>query len=154
MTSAAAAIGLHALSATLWIGGMFFAYQVLRPVAAGQLDPPQRLRLWSGVFARFFPWVWLFVIVLPASGYWLAFGVFGGLGGLGLHVHVMQALGWLMIGLFLHLYFAPFRRLKESVITEDWPEAGRQLNQIRRIVGMNLGLGLVVVAVAAGGRYL
>lgn len=54
----------------------------------------------------------------------------------------------------MHLYFAPFRRLKEAVITENWPQAGKQLNQIRRIVGINLLLGLVTSAVAAGGRYL
>jgi uncharacterized membrane protein len=154
MTSAALAIALHTLSAAVWVGGMFLAYQVLRPVAAAQLDPPQRLRLWSGVFSRFFPWVWLFILVLPVSGYWMVFSLFGGMSRAGLHIHIMQGLGWLMILLYLHLYFAPFRRLKDAVITENWPEAGNQLNQIRRIVGINLSLGLIVTAVAAGGRYL
>ncbi|MCO6414402.1 MAG: CopD family protein [Thiogranum sp.] len=154
MTLSAAAVSLHVLSAVLWVGGMFFAHQVLRPVAAQQFEPPQRLRLWSGVFTRFFPWVWLFAALLPLSGYWMVFKVFGGMATIGLHVHIMQALGWLMILLFMHLYFAPFRRLKEAVITENWPQAGKQLNQIRRIVGINLLLGLVTSAVAAGGRYL
>ena len=72
----------------------------------------------------------------------------------GLHVHIMQGLGWLMVLLYMHLYFAPFRRLKEAVITEQWPEAAKQLNQIRTIVGINLSLGLIVIAVAAGGRYM
>ncbi len=154
MTTAAVAIGLHACSAALWVGGMFFAHQVLRPVAVGQFNPPQRLLLWSAVLSRFFPWVWVFVILLPASGYWMLFQLFGGMGSAGLHIHIMQGLGWLMILLYLHLYFAPFRRLKEAVITENWPEAGKKLNQIRRIVGINLSLGIVVIAVAAGGRYL
>jgi len=154
VTSAALALVLHAVSAAVWVGGMFFAYQVLRPVAAAQLDPPQRLRLWSGVFARFFPWVWLFVIALPLSGYWLVWRVFGGLAGVAWHVHAMQGLGWLMILLYLHLYFAPFRRLKDAVVTENWPEAGKQLNQIRTIVGINLSLGLIVIAIAVAGRYL
>lgn len=154
MASAALAITLHALSAAVWVGGMFFAYQVLRPVAGAQLEPPQRLRLWTGVFSRFFPWVWLFIITLPVSGYWMLFSLFGGMGGAGLHIHIMQGLGWLMILLYLHLYFAPFRRLKDAVITDNWPEAGKQLNQIRRFVGINLSLGLIVIAVAAGGRYL
>ena len=154
MTSAALALTLHALSAAVWVGGMFFAYQVLRPVAATQLEPPQRLRLWSGVFSRFFPWVWLFILVLPITGYWMLFSLFGGMSSARWHVHAMQGLGWLMILLYLHLYFAPFRRLKEAVITENWPAAGNQLNQIRRIVGINLSLGLIVIAIAAGGRYL
>ena len=54
----------------------------------------------------------------------------------------------------MHLYFSPFRRLKEAVITEQWPEAGKRLNQIRQIVGINLLLGIVVIVVAAGGRFL
>lgn len=146
------ALALHVLSAALWVGGMFFAHQVLRPVAAAQLEPPARLRLWAGVFARFFPWVWLFVLLLPLTGYWLIFRLFGGMGAVGLSVHLMQGLGWVMILLYMHLFFAPFRRLKEAVVTEQWPEAGKQLNRIRRIVGVNLLLGLTVIAVATGGR--
>jgi len=154
MFLASIAIALHLLSAVLWVGGMFFAYQILRPVAAQQLEPPQRLQLWAQVFKRFFPWVWVSIVVLPLSGYWMIFRLFGGMSGIGLHIHVMQVLGWLMILLFLHLNFVPFRRLKEAVVTEQWPEAGKQLIQIRLIVGINLVLGLIVTAAAAGGRYL
>jgi uncharacterized membrane protein len=148
------AVTLHILSAVIWVGGMFFAYQVLRPVAAVQLDPAQRLPLWVDVFKRFFPWVWAAVLLLLVTGYWMIFSVFGGMKSVGLYVHIMQGLGWLMILLYMHLYFAPFRRLKEAVITENWTEAGRRLNQIRQIVGINLILGLIVIAVATGGRYL
>jgi uncharacterized membrane protein len=133
---------------------MFFAHQVLRPVAVQQLEPPQRLKLWTLVFKRFFPWVWVCIVLLPLSGYWMVYRLFGGMSDVGLHIHIMQALGWLMMMLFLHLYFVPFRRLKDAVITEQWPEAGRQLNQIRLIVGVNLSLGLIVIAIATGGRYL
>ncbi len=148
------AISLHILSAVLWVGGMFFAHQVLRPVAVQQFEPPQRLKLWVHVFRRFFPWVWLFVILLPGTGYWIVFRLYGGLDAAGIHIHIMQGLGWLMILLYMHLYFVPFRRLKEAVITEQWPEAGKHLNQIRQIVGVNLLLGIVVIAVAAGGRFI
>lgn len=154
MTLHSIAISLHILSAVLWVGGMFFAHQVLRPVAVQQFEPPQRLKLWDQVFRRFFPWVWLFVILLPATGYWMIFRLYGGMEGAGIHIHIMQGLGWLMILLYMHLYFAPFRRLKEAVITEQWPEAGKRLNQIRQIVGINLLLGIVVIAVAAGGRFI
>lgn len=154
MTLASLAVALHVLSAVLWVGGMFFAHQVLRPVAVQQFEPPQRLQLWAQVFRRFFPWVWVCIILLPLSGYWMAYRLFGGMSGIGLHIHIMQALGWLMILLFLHLYFSPFRRLKEAVITEQWQEAGKRLSQIRFIVGINLSLGLIVIAVAAAGRYL
>jgi uncharacterized membrane protein len=154
MTSNSIAITLHVLSAVLWVGGMFFAHQVLRPVAAAQLEPPARLTLWVGVFTRFFPWVWLFVLLLPVTGYWMIFRLFGGMSGVGMYVHIMQALGWLMILIYMHLFFAPFRRLKEAVVTAQWPEAGKQLSRIRHIVGVNLALGLIVIAVASGGRLV
>ena len=148
------AISLHLFAAVVWVGGMFFAHQVLRPVAVQQLEPPQRLPLWVGVFNRFFPWVWVIVVLLPVTGYWMVFGVFGGMASVGLHVHLMQGLGWLMILLYLHVYFGPFRKLKDAVVTGDWPEGGRQLNRIRRTVGINTLIGFAVIAIAAGGRYL
>jgi uncharacterized membrane protein len=64
----------------------------------------------------------------------------------------MQGLGWLMILIYMHVFFAPFRRLKDAVVTEQWPEAGKQLNRIRHIVGINLLLGLAAIAIASGGR--
>jgi uncharacterized membrane protein len=147
------AITLHILSAALWVGGMFFAYMALRPAAAQLLDPPQRLPLWVATFKRFFPWVWLFVALLPATGYWMIFAFLGGMGSAGLHVHLMQGLGWVMILLYMHLYFAPFRRLKDAVVIADWPAASKRLNQIRFIIGTNLLLGILVIAIGAGGRY-
>ncbi|MEE9422252.1 MAG: CopD family protein [Gammaproteobacteria bacterium] len=148
------AITLHTLAAAIWVGGMFFAYIVLRPVAAQLLEPPQRLPLWSQCFSRFFPWVWMFIILLPATGYWMIFRVLGGMSSVGLYVHLMHGLGWIMILLFMHLYFAPFKRLKIAVSESDWPMAGKYLNQIRLLISINLTLGLIVIAIAAGGRYL
>ncbi|HHJ14136.1 MAG TPA: hypothetical protein ENJ79_07125 [Gammaproteobacteria bacterium] len=153
MNAHALAIALHLVAAVIWVGGMFFAHQILRPVAAAQLEPPRRLPLWTGVFSRFFPWVWVIVILLPATGYWMIFNRFGGMSAVGLYVHLMQGLGWLMILLYLHLFFAPWRKLREAVATQNWPEAGAQLNRIRRVVGINLLLGLGVILIAAGGRY-
>ena len=71
-------IALHVLSAVIWVGGMFFAYMALRPVAAQQLEPPQRLSLWVGVFSKFFPFVWLSVLFLLTTGYNLLFSIWGG----------------------------------------------------------------------------
>ena len=45
------------LGVVVWVGGMFFAYVCLRPVAAAQLPPPQRLPLWRCVFDLFLNWV-------------------------------------------------------------------------------------------------
>src|SRR6185437_6249999 len=110
-TIATVALILHALSAVVWVGGMYFAHQVLRPAAAG-LDPAPRLLLWSRVLGRFFAWVIAAIILLLASGYTLVFAVFGGFAAAGLHVHLMQGIGILMMLLFFHLYFAPWKRFR------------------------------------------
>ena len=65
----------------------------------------------------------------------------------------MLVLGILMMLIFFHVFFAPFKRLKQSVAQEDWPNGGRQLAQIRMMIGINLLLGLLTIAVASGGRY-
>lgn len=50
MTVYALLYALHVLAAVVWVGGMFFAWMVLRPAAVTALEPPARLRLWSAVF--------------------------------------------------------------------------------------------------------
>jgi len=147
-------IGLivHALAAVIWVGGMFFAYMVLRQ-ALGPIDPQARLTLWQHVFGRFFPWVWASIVALLLSGYGMLFFGLGGFAGAGVHVHVMQATGLLMMALFLHLYFAPWRRLQRALAQNEHDTASRQLAQIRRIVAINLALGLITVAIGASGRY-
>jgi uncharacterized membrane protein len=148
------ALLLHLLAAVVWVGGMFFAHQVLRPVAASQLEPPQRLVLWCGVFGRFFPWVFASIATLLATGYWMVLVFFGGFDGVGLHVHIMVWSGYAMMLIFLHVFFAPYKRLKQAVANADWASGGKSLAQIRVLVGINLVLGLLVIAIASGGRYL
>ena len=147
-------IVLHLLSAVVWVGGMFFAYMFLRPVAASQLEPPARLQLWVGVFKKFFPFVWLSLLFLPLTGYLMIFDIWGSMGATPLYVHIMNGLGIVMILIYLHVYFAPFKRLKEAVIKQDWPEGGRNLNIIRKMVGINTMIGIVVIIVASAGRTL
>jgi len=143
---------VHALAAVIWVGGMFFAYQVLRR-AARAIDPHVRLDLWGQVFRQFFPWVWASIVALLASGYGMIFLGLGGFAGAGLHVHLMQATGLVMVALFLHLYFAPWSRMRRALDAGDYKMATTQLAQIRWIVATNLALGLITVAIGASGRY-
>jgi uncharacterized membrane protein len=146
-------IALHGLLATLWVGGMFFAYVVLRP-AAQTLEASTRLPLWSRTFSRFFPWVWAAVIILPASGYFLIERLYGCFAHLPLYVNIMQGLGILMILMYFHVFFAPYRRLRQDVETGDFIKAGQALGQIRQLVGINMVLGLITIFVAlAGASY-
>lgn len=146
-------IASHILAAVIWVGGMFFAYVVLRPSIGGIEPAPERPRLWRRVFARFLPWVSAAVLVLVVTGYALVFGHFGGMAAAGLHVHVMQGLGWVMFLLYGHLYFVSWSRFRAAVDADDMQAAAPALAGIRRIVAVNLALGLVVAAVGASGRY-
>ena len=143
---------LHILGAVVWVGGMFLAYMVLRPVT-GTLEPPARLSLWRGVFERFFPWVWASIVALLLSGYGMLFLALGGFAGAGVHVHIMNLTGLVMMALFLHLYFAPWRRMQRALDADDNAAAAQQLGQIRMIVAINLGLGLITSVIGATGRY-
>lgn len=145
-------VAVHVLAAVIWVGGMFFAYMALRPATAG-LSLAERVPLWSRALGRFFLWVWLAVIALLVTGYALIFGFFGGMGAVGTHIHVMHGLGWVMFLAFGHLFFGPWKRLRAALAAGSVDEAARHLNQIRWIVALNLTLGLIVVAVASGGRY-
>jgi uncharacterized membrane protein len=65
----------------------------------------------------------------------------------------MQALGIVMMLIFAHVYFAPWRRFKRAVDARDRDTGARQIEQIRRFVLINTILGLIVVAIGSGGRY-
>src|SRR6266566_4289150 len=146
------ALALHILGGVVWVGGMFAIYMCLRP-ALGTLELPQRLRLMRVTFQKFFPWVWAAILLLLASGYWTVFMTFGGMAGVGLHVHLMQGIGWVMIALFAWLFHGPWLAFKRGVEAEDWSSASASLNRIRQIIAVNLPLGLLVVVIGASGRY-
>jgi uncharacterized membrane protein len=148
------AISLHVLSSVIWVGGMFFAYLVLRPIAAIQFEPPQRLTLWSNVFSKFFPWVWVAVVLLIGTGFWLITNKFGGMKNVGVHIHIMMSMGIIMALIFMHVFFAPTRKLAKAVAESNWEEAGKKLAQIRILIGLNLIIGIAVVVIATSGRYL
>jgi uncharacterized membrane protein len=147
------ALSLHVLGITIWVGGMFFAYMALRPAAASTLEPPQRLPLWRETFARFFPWVWLSIILILASGYFIIFNLLGGFANTPVFVHIMHGLGLLMMLIFFHVFFAPYGRLKKAVAAQKWPEGGKALAQIRVLIAINLTLGLVTIITAIAGKY-
>ncbi len=147
-------IALHLLAAVIWVGGMIFAHNSLRPAAVMVLEPPLRLELWAQVFRRFFVLVWVSIAVILATGYWMLFNYFGGFAGAGTHIHIMHGAGLVMVAIYMHVFFSPYQRLKQAVIVQDYPLAGAQLNKIRQMVGINILIGIFVIIVASAGRYL
>jgi len=147
------AITIHVFLAVIWVGGMFFAYMVLRP-AMGTLEPPfERPKLWSQVFKKFFPWVWMAVIFMPITGYALIFSQFGGFKSLPVYINIMHLLGITMILIYVFLFMGPYKHLQKAVAANDAALAGQHIQVIRQIVGINLSLGLITIAIAASGRF-
>ncbi len=143
---------LHVLGVVVWVGGMFFAYMALRPVAASVLEPPQRLTLWAGVFGKFFPWVWVSVVLILLSGLDMLMRVGGAAAPH--YVMTMLVLGVVMMLIYAHVFFASYKKLKRAVGQQDWKAGGAALAKIRRLIGINLVIGLVTIAVVFGGRAL
>ena len=146
------ALVLHILGAVVWVGGMFAAYLCLRP-AAGALDGPQRLLLWRNFFAKFFIWVWVSILLLLGSGYWMLVTAFGGFKGAPLYINLMQGLGIVMVLLFVWLFHGPWLKFKRAVDAQEFPVAAVCLNRIRQIIMINLPIGLLVVVIGGTGRF-
>jgi len=141
---------IHLLAVLIWVGGMFFAYVVLRPAAVEMLQPPERLRLWDSVFRRFFNWVWVAVGAILVTGLYLIY-LYGGIAHVARHVHIMLALGLAMMAIYGYVFFACYVPLSLHVAKQRWKEAGEILGRIRKLVALNLILGLLTVCVVVIG---
>ena len=141
---------IHLLAVMIWVGGMFFAYLVLRPCAVEVLEVPQRLRLWDAVLSRFFGWVWGVIAALLVSGFYMIY-LTGGMSHVPRYVHIMLALGLVMTVIYSYAYFACYVPLSLHVANQRWQEAGLMLGKIRILVAVNLTLGLLTVCVVVIG---
>src|ERR1700753_2304868 len=99
-------LAVHVLCAVIWVGGMFFAYLVLRP-SLSVLEPMQRIALHTQIFRRFFLIVWHVMPLLLLSGFAVVFGFYGGPAFLPWNVNVMMLLGLIMSAIFLIIVFGP-----------------------------------------------
>lgn len=134
---------LHLAGAIFWMGGMAFMVLSLRPAAHAQLQPPVRLPLMVEVLRRFFVVVVVSIVLLLATGLWLMLPAAGARAPLGWHV--MAGLGIVMMLVFGHIFFSPWRRLRAAVAAQDWPEGGKRMNQIALLVKVNLALGWLAI---------
>jgi uncharacterized membrane protein len=142
MTVYAGLKALHLLCAVLWVGGMFFAYVVLRPSLAA-IEAPQRMLLHTQVFRRFFLVVWHVMPVILITGFAMI-GFIGGMATLHWQIHAMLGLGLLMAAIFLAIFYGPYRQFRR---TTDRNRMASSLETIRKLIGVNLLLGLLTVIV-------
>ncbi|AKF47467.1 DUF2269 family protein [Pseudomonas syringae] len=149
MTAFSTVYTLHLLAALVWVGGMFFAWMVLRPAVIAALEGPSRLKVWVQVFPRFFAWVWAAVVLLPITGIGMIHLNFTGFETAPRYVQIMMGLYVVMVALFLRIQSLQLPELRRAVEAEQWAEGAAALGNIRRLVGINLMIGLAVVMLAA-----
>lgn len=149
MSSFALLYTLHLLAALVWVGGMFFAWMILRPAAGVALQAAERLSLWAEVFPRFFHWVWAAVIILPITGMGMLHLRFSSFETAPTYVHLMIGLYLAMLALFLRVCLLQVPQLRRAVAEQNWSAGSATLGHIRRQVGLNLILGLALMAIAA-----
>jgi uncharacterized membrane protein len=135
------ALFFHLAAAIIWMGGMAFIVLALRPSLAN-VEPPARMKLVAAVLRRFFATVATSIVVLAATGAWM----FANAQATPRGWHVMAAIGLLMMLLFGHIYFAPYRRLQRAVAGADWAAAGTAAGQVTLLAKINLGLGWIAIA--------
>lgn len=144
-------ICLHLLAATVWVGGMFTMHFAVRPAAAATLAPDQRLPFMAATLARFLDWVAGAIVLLLLSGAAIIV-LAGGMAQMHWSVHAMIGIGVLMMLLYGHIRFAPFARMRRAVAARQWPEAAAALDSVRRLVTLNLALGVIVYLIAVVAR--
>jgi len=143
---------VHVIAVILWVGGMFFAHCFLRPAAA-KLEPPVRLTLMSSVLGPFLDAVMaaIALILLTGAGMiGLAASQAAQTGGAFFMPRswtLMASGGIVMMAIYGHIRFVLYKRLAAAVAASDWPAGGRAMAGVRRWVGVNLLLGIAIVAV-------
>ncbi|WP_422392608.1 DUF4149 domain-containing protein [Mycetohabitans rhizoxinica] len=145
-----AAMFLHIAAVVIWVGGMTFVQFCLRP-ALSDVSPQLRLPLLDSVFGRFFRLVAVAIVVILATGVFMLVT----LGGAQANwpMHAMAAIGVLMMLLFGHIRFALYPRLQRAVQAQNWPDGARVVTGLRRLVAVNLALGIVAIALGVIGRF-
>jgi uncharacterized membrane protein len=59
-----------------------------------------------------------------------------------------------MTAIYVYVFYAGYRPLSALVAKQSWKEAGEMLGKIRKLIAVNLTLGLLTVCVAVLGMYL
>jgi uncharacterized membrane protein len=134
----------HLLAAIFWVGGMATLHFCVRPAALQTLQAPQPIALLHATLKRFLFGVGIAVIVLLLTGIHL-YGLRGGMAARW-GVHVMVIGGILMMLIYGHIRFALLKKLSGAVAAQNWAQAKPALDSIRKLVSINLLLGVAIIA--------
>lgn len=135
---------LHLVAAITWMGGMAFILFAMRPAALATLQAPTRPQFLLATLGRFFPLVWLSIAVILVTGLIIMLQV--GFARAPIGWHIMFGIGLVMMAVFAHIFFAPFRRARRAAAAQDWPAVGRSLETMHPLVVLNFTLGWIAIA--------
>ncbi|GAA5172002.1 DUF4149 domain-containing protein [Viridibacterium curvum] len=145
---------LHVLAIIVWVGGMVLMHFIVRPTVAELLEPPQRLPLMARLLGRFFAWVTVAVVVVLVTGVAMMRLIETGGPTPAVYLHVMMGIGIVMALIFGWIRLSEYPRLRHAVSTAALPVAAASLSRIRRLVALNLALGVLTTLIAMLGRSL
>ncbi len=123
---------LHLFFAIIWIGGMVYSLLFLRPSLKDLPNEEHRHRLLGAVFSRFFPAVWLSILVLFITGMGLWHGYRRDFTENPLF-HTKLFLFALMTAVFAYIYIFLFKRGK--------------LSHIPNLIWVNLFFGILILLI-------
>jgi uncharacterized membrane protein len=142
---------IHLLCAAFWVGGMATMHFAVRPAAVATLEPPLRLRTMAAALRRFFVGVDAAITLLFVSGVTMIL-LTGGFRSVHWRVEAMMGIAIVMAGIYVYIRASVFKALRRAVEESAWPVAAARLNTVRKLVSLNLVLGVVVFGVAIVGR--
>lgn len=145
------ALFIHLLCAAFWVGGMATLHFAVRPAAVATLEPPLRLRMMAATLRRFFVGVDASVTLLFVTGVVMILAT-GGFRGVHWRIEAMMSIAIVMAAIYVYIRASVFRALRRAVEDSAWPVAAARLNTVRKLVMVNLALGVVVFGVAIIGR--
>jgi len=79
----------------------------------------------------------------------MIFSLYGGMANTPPIIHVMQLTGWSMFIIYAHLYWGPYKKMSQLLSEGKLPEAAQCLNSIRKLVAINLTLGILTIVLAS-----
>lgn len=123
---------LHIFFATVWIGGMVYSLFFLRPALNTLSQESQRKELLKRVFGRFFPAVWLSIVVLFFTGMALWHGYRRDFTQNPLF-HLKLFIFAIMVLIFSYIYLFLYRK--------------ENFKNIPTLIGVNLLLGIFILLI-------
>lgn len=148
----AIAHAVHQIGVLIWVGSLFFVRLILLPVTSTVKNHMVRMRLRLEAYKRMFRWGWVGLVLTLGSGLLLITSMESV--SLPLHVQVMASIAAIMFLLHLAGYLAFLLNMDVAVAEERLIGAAKNNFWIRKLIWVNLFLGLVAAILGAAGAHL